>query len=620
MKITKTRLRQIIREALTEVGGRGYSIPRAYDTQASHEPPRPTPSKSPERAQKKSASGVLDKETIEARWPEAWQKVGLGGIDDGSSTYWQYMKPEEKAPLQKIADTMKNEYTGKLYKDIVDEDDYLYIPEYAVDCHFGDKHACRAIDVADFDGDNPRLSKKFAEELTKKIAGHFGQQAQSATAGKEAEAAAVKKRNAAIAKEVRKHGMSFKRAGERAAEDNPGAPQWKLLQLTQEFFDQERDEHFEDLKNDPRFSLEKFMNESHTKKGNKVKITKTKLKQIIREARKAKLSEAGAKVFIKNAKASLPAYVAMLKQIAGDPEFRAIAGAGLTDQGGEADEIVTVERGSTAAQNLIPTQAEIGFSNSLADQLKNAYGSTEAALGMKGTPIIMPSPDDPPPAILVWNGKYILDGHHRWSQVMMTNPVGVLAIDSMSGPALKSAEDALKMTQLAIALSAKKVETKPFEGKNLMDASSGDVYKFVYNNVTDEVISLLRQAGKLGETGGRGERQKGEAGVTDVPQTEPELSEEKAKRFDKRRSKGARMAAKYYTANLGTIQERKGKFSRIAGMPQAGKSGTSQDAVNKLLGTGQINYDSPSPEDVKEREEEKALQERFQKLANILKG
>jgi hypothetical protein len=310
----------------------------------------------------------------------------------------------------------------------------------------------------------------------------------------------------------------------------------------------------------------------------------------------------------------------MLKQIAGDPEFRAIAGAGLTDQGGEADEIVTVERGSTAAQNLIPTQAEIGFSNSLADQLKNAYGSTEAALGMKGTPIIMPSPDDPPPAILVWNGKYILDGHHRWSQVMMTNPVGVLAIDSMSGPALKSAEDALKMTQLAIALSAKKVETKPFEGKNLMDASSGDVYKFVYNNVTDEVISLLRQAGKLGETGDSGERQKGEAGVTDVPQTEPELSEEKAKRFDKRRSKGARMAAKYYTANLGTIQERKGKFSRIAGMPQAGKSGTSQDAVNKLLGTGQINYDSPSPEDVKEREEEKALQERFQKLANILKG
>lgn len=295
---------------------------------------------------------------------------------------------------------------------------------------------------------------------------------------------------------------------------------------------------------------------------------------------------AAADAFVQATDASLPQYVSVLKQIAADPDFQAVAGAGLSDAGGEADEVVTVDRGSTAAQNLIPTQAEIGFSNSLADQMKNAYGATEAALGLKGTPIIMPSPDDPPPAILVWNGRYILDGHHRWSQVMMTNPTGEVAIDSMTGPALNSEEDALKMTQLAIAINAKNVVTKDFKGANLMDVSADEVYSFVYNNITDEVINLLWKAGKLKEKGG--------------DPKQGSFVAEAAKRYGKRKAAAARMAAQYYVANLGTIQKRKGKFSRVGGMPQAGKSGTSQNAVNKALATGAVNYKDPSPEDVKE--------------------
>jgi hypothetical protein len=297
---------------------------------------------------------------------------------------------------------------------------------------------------------------------------------------------------------------------------------------------------------------------------------------------------AAAEKFVQAADASLPQYVTLLKQIAADPDFQTIASAGKTDQAGESDEVVTVDRDSAAAQNLIPTQAEIGFSNSLADQMKNAYGATEAALGLKGTPIIMPSPDTPPPAILVWNGKYILDGHHRWSQVMMTNPTGKLAVDNMTGPVLDSAEDALKMTQLAIAIKAKNVVTKDFEGANLMDVSADQVYSFVYNNITDEVINLLWKTGKLKEKGGEAVQGSFDAGL-----------EEAAKRYGKRKAAAARMAAQYYVANLGTIQKRKGKFSRAAGMPQAGASKTSQDAVNQALATGAVNYKDPSPEDVK---------------------
>jgi len=152
----------------------------------------------------------------------------------------------------------------------------------------------------------------------------------------------------------------------------------------------------------------------------------------------------------------LATYVAVLKKYAADPEFDKIAAAGQTD-GQPDDEQVSVNRTSTPAANLVATQAEIGFSNSLADQMTNPpWKPVQKALGLAGTPIIMPSEDDPPPAILVWNGKHILDGHHRWSQVMMMNPTGEVAIDNVTGPAIDNEEEALKVMQFAIAATAGK--------------------------------------------------------------------------------------------------------------------------------------------------------------------
>ena len=264
--------------------------------------------------------------------------------------------------------------------------------------------------------------------------------------------------------------------------------------------------------------------------------------------------------FLANPQVPLAQYVAVLKKYASEPEFRKLAAAGQTD-GDPSDEEVSVQRTSAKAGNLIATQAEIGFDNSLADQMKNKYNSTKTALGLEGTPIIMPSADDPPPAILVWNGKYILDGHHRWSQVAMTNPTGVVAIDNVTGPALDTEEEALKAMQLAIAAAAGKVVTKPFKGENLMNVSPQKVADYVLQNITDEVLNLLVQANKI-------------------------------------ESPDKQLAAEYYADNLNAIKSKKGKFSREKSMPQAGKSGVAQDTVNKVLGTGKINFDSPKTSDV----------------------
>jgi len=251
-------------------------------------------------------------------------------------------------------------------------------------------------------------------------------------------------------------------------------------------------------------------------------------------------------------------YVAILKKYANDPVFDKVAAAGQTD-GSPQDEKISVASGEVQASDLIATQAEIGFGNSLADQVQNKYDATKTALGLNGSPIVMSSKSGPVP-ILVYNGKYVLDGHHRWSQIMMVNPTGKVKVDNIQGPGLENEEEALKAMQFAIAATADKVVTKPFEGENLMGASPEQVAQFVMKNVSDEVLQLLAQAGKI---------------------EKPDKT----------------LAAKYIAGNLPVIKRAKGKFSREKVMPQAGDSGVSQDTVNKALSTGKVNFDNPSPSD-----------------------
>lgn len=268
-----------------------------------------------------------------------------------------------------------------------------------------------------------------------------------------------------------------------------------------------------------------------------------------------------ATAFVKNADAPLPQYVAMLKKVAADPEFQALAGAGQTDKGGPGDEALSVDEGGAApAANLRPTQKDIGFFNSLKDQVTNPPWKPVDAV-LFDSPIVMGNPPGP---VLTYNGKWILDGHHRWSQVMMTNPAGNMAIANLSGPALSGPEEALKATQLAIAVQSDAVKTKPLGGPDLMQASPEQVGKYVMQNITDEVLQLLVKAGKI-------------------------------KAPDKK------AAAQMYMQNLERIQSVMGKFDREQSMPQADHTGGkgTQGKVNQALAKGMINFKDPSPGDIK---------------------
>jgi hypothetical protein len=274
----------------------------------------------------------------------------------------------------------------------------------------------------------------------------------------------------------------------------------------------------------------------------------------------ARGAAAAAQAFVAGHGAGLEDFVSMLKKVANDPEFRKLAMAGRKDSNGPADEALTVSEGTpVAAKDLTPTQKDIDMEKSLGDQMINKWTppATEAALS-SGT-IMMPSPGGAIP-VLTFGNKYILDGHHRWSQVMMTNPDGKMAVNNLSGDALPNAEVALKATQLAIAGLGGRVVTKGTK-VNLLSLSAGSMGDYVRANVTPEVLELLVKYGKI---------------------SKPDKEE----------------AARYYMGNLAAIQAKPaGKFDREAGMPQADDSGVPQAQVNTALKRGMVNFDNPSLSD-----------------------
>jgi hypothetical protein len=272
-----------------------------------------------------------------------------------------------------------------------------------------------------------------------------------------------------------------------------------------------------------------------------------------------------AQALVKGQGANLHGYTALLKKIAADPAFRKLALAGRSD-GNPQDEMIKVVEGKpVAARNLTPTQKDIDLDKSLGDQMTNKWNppATTAALATK-KPIMLPSPGGAIP-ILVFENKYILDGHHRWSQVMMTNPEGVLAVSNLTSPAFgtgpQGAERALKATQLAIAGLAGNVETKG-TGTNLLSVNEDYIKNYVRKKIQPEALKALHTAGKI---------------------SKPDAVEE---------------AAEHYARNLADIKAKPpGAFDRVKGMPQADDSGVPQAKVNKALAQGVVNFNEPSLSD-----------------------
>jgi DNA repair protein RadC len=146
---------------------------------------------------------------------------------------------------------------------------------------------------------------------------------------------------------------------------------------------------------------------------------------------------------------------------------------------------VNTEILSTTVDKLIPTQNEIDVEKSLLYPLTSEaslkmYLTQKTPIKIKGIPIITSN-----------KAEYIIDGHHRWSQIYVVNPSALISCLDLSD--LKNPFDGLKASQLAIATDLGKIPIGKVEGMNLLTISEKDLKKYVNKTLTAECREIFEE-------------------------------------------------------------------------------------------------------------------------------
>lgn len=154
---------------------------------------------------------------------------------------------------------------------------------------------------------------------------------------------------------------------------------------------------------------------------------------------------------VESFRADLSKYIA-------DPKVKAVLDAGLAD-GDPDDDKLPFTSTKVAVKNLIPTQKEIGFDQSVKGNLDDEYGSLDGIL--KGN-VNVGGP------IVTYAGKYIIDGHHRWSTVFAANPGANMDALDIAPKAGFQPLDILKAVHSSIAVDRNKVPSANPKGVNIL--------------------------------------------------------------------------------------------------------------------------------------------------------
>ncbi len=205
---------------------------------------------------------------------------------------------------------------------------------------------------------------------------------------------------------------------------------------------------------------------------------KNSLKKIVNEV-KIKINEDEAQEELKSLlKKDYPTFVKELGDNIKDPKFVAAIKSLSSDMPVNTTAITPV------CTDLQPTQNEVVMDKSLSYPLKDA-ASAEACL--KGG-IVAPAGRS---IVTGGGGKFVIDGHHRWSQVFCLNPDAKMkAIDLTD---IKKPIEALKATQIGIAAQTGTVPTAAGGGVNLFQVGESELKKYVIDNIAEPVIEVFKK-------------------------------------------------------------------------------------------------------------------------------
>jgi Trp operon repressor len=192
-------------------------------------------------------------------------------------------------------------------------------------------------------------------------------------------------------------------------------------------------------------------------------------------------------------------YIGMLNQMAQDDKFRVLVDAAFGGDGNEALGNISLNESKETkrTKTLIPTQSEIDITKSLAWGLRGGEGSepnAQVAIAnidriFGGDAVKLGKGEGLP---IVTFGSFIIDGHHRWSQVYCFNPSAKMAAVDFDGDL--SPLEMLKATQGCIAAIKKdKLPQAIVEGSNMFKASEKEIRSYIDKNILDEVVERIKK-------------------------------------------------------------------------------------------------------------------------------
>lgn len=193
-------------------------------------------------------------------------------------------------------------------------------------------------------------------------------------------------------------------------------------------------------------------------------------------------------------------YIGMLNQMAQDDKFRVLVDAAFGGDGNDAlgNIEVNTKEASKDTASLIPTQSEIDITKSLAWGLRGGEGSeSNAKIAvanidkiMAGDEVKLGKGEGLP---IITFGSFIIDGHHRWSQVYCFNPDATMAAVDFRARGMSPLR-MLKATQGCIAAIKKgKLPQAIVEGSNMFTASEKAIKDYISKNILDEVVEAIKK-------------------------------------------------------------------------------------------------------------------------------
>jgi len=238
-----------------------------------------------------------------------------------------------------------------------------------------------------------------------------------------------------------------------------------------------------------------------------------------------------------------------------DEKVRKFIAGGLADGGDPSDDMFGFSEAAPAVSKLIPTQNEVDIDKSLAYPLVKTQGKQFIQNVSSNGPFTMGSP------IVVFNGKWIIDGHHRWSSLYACNKNATITAINMTIEGLDPLK-ALKAVQMSIGIKTGKIPINTVEGINLLTIDDQKLAQWILKNVSVQATNTMYKAGedfinKLKQGGGTAEQLPSGAdsphGTPETEMNEWVLTEISKNRFHKMMV--TQILPRYISSNIESMQQ-----------------------------------------------------------------